>query len=243
MEKHREGFTLIELLVVIAIIAILAAILFPVFAKAREKAKQTKCTSNLKQCSTALMMYAQDYDGWVTVHNVGVKWSDALYKGGYLGSLNVTVCPSFPPNNYDPSKSSSTYGFRKENPKLYPNYVIQIIAGYNYYNFLNLYKIDKPAQFIVIADSVGWDYDGANCRKQSYIFNLTGSTGYVIHLRHNGLANMIFADGHVAACDKAKIKEAALSGGDLSKLAYIKVAEEDVNKDLGNDLPLVQIYP
>ena len=60
--KKKTGFTLIELLVVIAIIAILAAILFPVFAKAREKARQTNCMNNLKNLGTAIMMYAQDYD-------------------------------------------------------------------------------------------------------------------------------------------------------------------------------------
>ncbi|MBC7289450.1 MAG: DUF1559 domain-containing protein, partial [Armatimonadetes bacterium] len=58
----RKGFTLIELLVVIAIIAILAAILFPVFARAREKARQASCMSNLKQLALAMLMYAQDYD-------------------------------------------------------------------------------------------------------------------------------------------------------------------------------------
>ena len=62
MVSTRRGFTLIELLVVIAIIAILAAILFPVFAQAREKARQINCVSNCKNVSTAIMMYIQDYD-------------------------------------------------------------------------------------------------------------------------------------------------------------------------------------
>ena len=62
--RYRPGFTLIELLVVIAIIAILAAILFPVFAQAREKARQTVCVSNMKQIGTGMIMYTSDYDGY-----------------------------------------------------------------------------------------------------------------------------------------------------------------------------------
>ena len=71
---RRSGFTLIELLVVIAIIAILAAILFPVFAKAREKARQTSCLSNIKQIALAGLMYTQDYDERFPGH--GCVWND-----------------------------------------------------------------------------------------------------------------------------------------------------------------------
>src|SRR6266516_2599720 len=72
MQRHRRGFTLIELLVVIAIIAILAAILFPVFAQARDKARATGCLSNCKQLGTAVTMYAQDNDErffWQAAYN------------------------------------------------------------------------------------------------------------------------------------------------------------------------------
>src|SRR3954447_4443959 len=78
----NRAFTLIELLVVIAIIAILAAILFPVFAQAREKARQASCQSNLKQLGTAFMMYAQDYDEsypcYSTWPNEAVHWYDMI---------------------------------------------------------------------------------------------------------------------------------------------------------------------
>jgi prepilin-type N-terminal cleavage/methylation domain-containing protein/prepilin-type processing-associated H-X9-DG protein len=111
--KKRTGFTLIELLVVIAIIAILAAILFPVFAQARERARQATCLSNLKQTGTALMMYTQDYDEWnpPMIHNNAIQdsWADfnnPAYPGqtpNFLGSLTpytknnrIYGCPSAP---------------------------------------------------------------------------------------------------------------------------------------------------
>src|ERR1700753_1197036 len=93
--NRRQGFTLIELLVVIAIIAILAAILFPVFAKAREKARQTACLSNEKQLGTAVMMYCQDFDEHlpsVWDANDHLTWADEIYP--YVKSLGAFVCPS-----------------------------------------------------------------------------------------------------------------------------------------------------
>ena len=101
MRQSRSGFTLIELLVVIAIIAILAAILFPVFAQAREKARQTSCLSNMKQLGLGFNMYAQDYDGTLmqTSWELGsfkakIHWSYFLQP--YVKNNAIFVCPSDP---------------------------------------------------------------------------------------------------------------------------------------------------
>ncbi len=96
----RNGFTLIELLVVIAIIAILAAILFPVFAQARAKARQAACLSNMKQLGLAVMQYTQDYDGVIVPAQISyappsssiVSWPTLVYP--YVKSAGIFVCPS-----------------------------------------------------------------------------------------------------------------------------------------------------
>ena len=91
----RRGFTLIELLVVIAIIAILAAILFPVFARAREKARQTSCLSNVKQIGLATLMYVQDYDETMPHHQrVGRVITVQTQVQPYMKNEQLWVCPS-----------------------------------------------------------------------------------------------------------------------------------------------------
>jgi prepilin-type N-terminal cleavage/methylation domain-containing protein/prepilin-type processing-associated H-X9-DG protein len=113
--RQRRAFTLIELLVVIAIIAILAAILFPVFAQAREKARQSACLSNMKQVGLALTMYAEDHDdtlphGDITPHfnapNAKPNFLAAIIP--YTRNLGIFVCPS--------SVNASSVGYNaKEN--------------------------------------------------------------------------------------------------------------------------------
>lgn len=101
----RKGFTLIELLVVIAIIAILAAILFPVFAQARESARQTQCTNNQKQIATSVLMYVQDYDetfpmsAYFGRNPQGQPALVAIYDvlAPYIKNVDIFVCPSYRP--------------------------------------------------------------------------------------------------------------------------------------------------
>jgi len=136
--KRSAGFTLIELLVVIAIIAILAAILFPVFAKVREKARQTSCASNLKQIGLAVIQYTQDNDEAfppaVQYSPAGdpagglIEWSSGLVVGPYLKSTSVLQCPS------DSFKSAfgagvlALTGIRKAVPD---SYMINAVTGYS----------------------------------------------------------------------------------------------------------------
>ena len=176
----KRGFTLIELLVVIAIIAILAAILFPVFARAREKARQTSCLSNLKQIGLGVMMYAQDYDECLPGYIYPATSVPRLYWyqmiAPYVKNDQVFICPSArttTPTGYGHNYRFISYGMLDPT-----NAVGDPITS--------LGSIVYPAETIIIADARQYYVRGPG----------TTTTSYWPHARHNSGANFGLADGH-----------------------------------------------
>jgi prepilin-type N-terminal cleavage/methylation domain-containing protein/prepilin-type processing-associated H-X9-DG protein len=180
---RRSGFTLIELLVVIAIIAILAAILFPVFARAREKARQTSCLSNLKQIALAEQMYEQDYDERTASYSShpaqAATYSYREMLEPYLNNNQVAQCPS-----HDVSTATGwSYG---------PNITAVTSngsTGHNYfYCFRKIATIPYPAEAGMFMDTNGsyWRYNAGS---------LPDKVENDIP-RHNEGMNVNYFDGH-----------------------------------------------
>ncbi len=206
---RTRGFTLIELLVVIAIIAILAAILFPVFARAREKARQTSCLSNVKQLSLGLVMYAGDYDGRMPDTLMGrdtcggdfsLTWRWYVVMEPYLKNNQVFKCPS----------SDITVGYGAVREVLgYAGglgYIADEWAPYDdpdsgYGQSMD--GMEKPAEIITIVDCVYWVCEREYWKRTDNASSPTAALAakynhayYVVDSRHNDGANAAFADGH-----------------------------------------------
>jgi len=183
---RKSGFTLIELLVVIAIIAILAAILFPVFARAREKARQSSCQSNLKQAGLAILMYVQDYDerlmyGW-HIYSCSSTWEGMVMP--YVANEQIFACPSG--LNISGISGGGNYSW------VYDNMRMQKLAVIS--------RRGSPSEYYLCGDTGPREYWWGNPEDMSMMradLGLDSSNQAARATRHNGQANMCFLDGHV----------------------------------------------
>jgi prepilin-type N-terminal cleavage/methylation domain-containing protein/prepilin-type processing-associated H-X9-DG protein len=201
----RRGFTLIELLVVIAIIAILAAILFPVFARAREAARATSCRSNLKQLGSALAMYNQDYDELVVqsfqyYSNAAdlVWWPDLIRP--YAKNEQIALCPSVPSTRL---AAHNCTNWRRPAGML----PATVCADYTIPDWLSrpaglplsLAAIQEPAGTVHAVDSMSIEYwDAVLHTDQPPI----AAGQHWTDERHSEKKNVLYYDGHVKTMGK-----------------------------------------
>ena len=197
----RKGFTLIELLVVIAIIAILAAILFPVFARAREKARQTQCLSNTKQLNLAFQQYIQDYDErfpHYDFHDHSWYWEICIYT--YVKNLGVYACPSRrdTPHIYDSTG--------RPHPEIVPRGITPRSYGYNsaYLSGQKLASVEDSAGTYLFHESYNQRAYAPNaCSTDTASPTIAEEYADRLNLDngantgpHNDGANFAYVDGH-----------------------------------------------
>lgn len=216
--RRRNGFTLIELLVVIAIIAILAAILFPVFARARENARKSSCQSNLKQIGIGFAMYSQDYDEYIAPSSLnhvglGIVWWGYLIQP-YLKNSQVLKCPS-----YGNPQATAGVGWPGAANCACANTYWRLRAGYgtNYGDTgrLNPWPVPSNRPLAQIVDTTGTILvTESTCVVASPpgVWPSDTPANLAASLRHMGGANVLFVDGHVKWLAEGKMDPCTLGG-------------------------------
>jgi len=206
--SHR-GFTLVELLVIIAILALLAAILFPVFAQAREAARRCTCASNLKQLGMAFMMYAGDYDetlpeaGGDSDSAAWIDYSSPDQRAGiypYLRQFSKTGpsvyrCPNGLPDTSSYRSVSSTYAMNDYLRPWHGTYPRSIPDA-----SLALSQIDSVSRTILLFEATQHPEGWTNRNGSPYFHTVDKATGRPVgvpQVYHHGGSNFLFCDGHV----------------------------------------------